>query len=553
MLLTELKKIAKEGIVIVLILAALTIYILTSGKDPYIPTIILMLSLLIYASYTGWSMFERERQEGAEEYLLSMPVSRARLFFLKFMPRLFCTLLMLGFFLLAQNYLNIPVYFAPMEFSIIYISFFLISLSLSLSVKNFIGAFFLTAFLSVGLSLLLKAVDPDIADFSVILTVNLTLLVFPIAFFIVFQTYDIKPLKSFNLKFITPMVVVIALLIGIAWLRSSTPWSHYYLTQTGDILRYSCPGQKSQLLRAGKVTAFKGCVLPLGEENGSVYMQMRKRDEICRLLRLVKLDLQTGTTHPFKEVQEGWNMGGGFLGKSGVFKDGNYYNIMKNKEEKQFKVLIVSGDTKTKIKEIPVYGNFHEESIRQLFHVADNPVQFFVHTKSRVYRVFASGEAEELFAVPEAMSVWKNRLLVFQRSGMTLYDISAQLKPIFQKKGKIRKILRKYGSRTSPRVMFREDKSYYIFGMEDQRIEPVEFKYKPYYYNFFGENFENLHLLWVRGDLMVYGRMVNGEIKKKKKWVIKLDDSHGRRKILPFPWGVVAYNSKEYERYLFDH
>ena len=88
MVLFELKRIFKEGIIIILILAALAIYTLTTDKDPYFASIVFMLFLLIYASFTGWSVFDRERQEGAEEYLFSMPVSRTRLFFLKFTPRL---------------------------------------------------------------------------------------------------------------------------------------------------------------------------------------------------------------------------------------------------------------------------------------------------------------------------------------------------------------------------------------------------------------------------------------------------------------------------------
>ena len=214
MILTELKRILKEGIIIILILAALPVYILTSGKDPYFASIIFLLFLLIYASFTGWSMFDRERQEGAEEYLFSMPVSRARLFFLKFLPRLLIVLFVLGCFHLINTLFDFPSYYPVAEFSIFYISFFLISLSFSISIKNFIGALFMTAFMSIGLTYTIETLGKGVGDFSAVLIANLALLVFPITFFIVFQTLDLKPVKNFNLKFVPPLLIVITLVVG---------------------------------------------------------------------------------------------------------------------------------------------------------------------------------------------------------------------------------------------------------------------------------------------------------------------------------------------------
>ncbi|MDQ1353015.1 MAG: hypothetical protein QG657_3321, partial [Acidobacteriota bacterium] len=442
-MLAELKRILKEGILIVLILVALVVYILTTNKDPYFPSIALMIFLLIYASFAGWSMFDRERREEAEEYLLSMPVSRARLFFLKFAPRLLCVLLLLGSILLLNHFTNFPLYFPMFDFSIIYLSFFLVSLSFSLNLKSFVSVFFLTTFLSVGLSWFIKIMDSRISESSAILNANLVLLVFPIVFFIVFRTFDIKPMRTFNLKFIPPVVLCLGLAAGYFWLSaSSLQWHGYYLTGSGDIIRYSC--KQSQYIRDNETTNFQECLIPLMETNGSLYLQERKVENECFLKSLVSLDLQKGTLRPLLEVEKDWFVGDGFIGKNGVLKDGNYYNILRNTKKKQYKVLIIPGDGSGN-RQIPIYGNFYDEPIDQLFHAAGNPLQFFVKTKSYVFRVFESGEAQELFPVPDAMAVWQNRLLVCNENGMTLYDIQDQLKPIFQKKGDIRKIVRKFG------------------------------------------------------------------------------------------------------------
>jgi hypothetical protein len=203
----------------------------------------------------------------------------------------------------------------------------------------------------------------------------------------------------------------------------------------------------------------------------------------------------------------------------------------------------------TSVKGIPVYGNFYDKPIKQLFHVVEEPLQFFVMNDVCLYRIFESGEAEELPFCRDALAVWENRLLIFDKQGMTLYEISDQLKPIFHKKGKIRKVLRKFGSLLSSKVLIKEEKGFYLFSLEDQSLEPVDLCSRPYYYFFSGDT---LHLLWVKADEMTYGQMVNGKIIKQKKWNIKIEQEKGWRVILPYPSGVVVYNKKEYEKYLFD-
>ena len=94
MVLIEFKKIIKDSMVLVLLLLTLVIGLLFTDKDLYIAPA-LEIFLIFYASFAGWSMFERERQERAGEYLLSLPSSRLRLFLAKFFPRLAVAGLML--------------------------------------------------------------------------------------------------------------------------------------------------------------------------------------------------------------------------------------------------------------------------------------------------------------------------------------------------------------------------------------------------------------------------------------------------------------------------
>lgn len=549
MILAELKKIFKEGIIIVLILAALVVYTLTTDRDPYFASIVFMLFLLIYASFTGWSVFDRERQEGAEEYLFSMPVSRTRLFFLKFIPRLFAVLLVLGCFHLVHHYFEFPLYYPPVDFSIFYISFFLLSLSFSISIKSFVGAFFLTAFLSVGLSYVIKMLNGEVTEFPSVLTANLTLLVFPLAFFIAFQTLDIKPIKRFNLKFVPPLVVILGLVVGFFWVKNLTrEWRHYYLTEAGGVMRSYCT--RSQLLQGERIIEIEGCGSALLQENNSLYMHMRVQGKgECRTKRLEKMDLENGSRRTLLEVEEGWFLGHGVGNRNGALRDGNYYNVLRNLDLNQYKIIILNKDGTTK--EIPIYGNFYNETIDDLFHVAGRPLQFFVTTQSMVYRVSENGEAEELFPIPKGMIIWKDRLLVFDGKGMTLFEVSDQLKPVFHKLGKVKKVRRsRFGSLVSSKAMVEVDRKYYLFDMENEQFEAVDIDYRPYYY-YYDPTGDILHLLWVRGDELTYARMGQGTVTKKRKWYTNIS-SEGWRLIRPFPSGVLVYNLKEYESYLFD-
>lgn len=552
MIIVELKRIIKEAIIFILILAALTAYILTTDKDPLIPSIIFMVSLLIYASFAGWSMFDRERQEGAEEYMFSLPVSRTRLFFLKFIPRFFFALLMLGGFLLLHHFIDFPIYYPTLDFSILYLSFFLISLSLSISLKNFIGAFFLAAFFSVGLPFFIKMLETSISEFSALLIASTVLLLFPAAFFILFLGLDIKPLRSFNLKFFPPLLVIVGLLLGYFWWTGGPiEWYGYYLTSGGDIVRMS--HSHTQLIKKHEKKTLEGSFLPLMETNGQLYMMVKrvKKGCECQVKSLVSLDLEKGSTRTVLEPPEGWYLSTYYPGKSGVVKDNTYYNLLLNEDEMQFKILIVAQDDNHHIhvSEIPIYGNFYREPIQRLFHVAGEPLQFFVYTKSRIYRVFESGEAEELFPLPGSIAVWKNRLMVFNGGGMTLFEIGEQLRPICRKQGHIRKVYRRFGSLTTPVVLFNEGRKLYLFGLEDQRIEPLEFTSRPRYYHY-DISSDVLHLLWLRGDNMIYARRVNGKILQKKKWHIELV-TDGLRWVIPFPSGIVVYNQEAYDKYLF--
>lgn len=548
MVLLELRKILKEGIIIVLILSAIMFYILNTDSDPMSAAVVFEILLLLYASYSGWSIFDRERQEGAEEYLLSMPISRTRLFFLKFTPRFFTVLILLAAYLLLHYFFEIPSPLERFDFSLIYMVFFLVSLSFSITIKNFIGALFMTSFLSVGLTMVVKILDPAMPQSSAILTVNLAILLFPVVFFILFQRFDIKPLGTFNRRFVPTIVVIIAILLGLSWLSTSGyGWGVCTMTETGDILRYSCQG--SQLIRNnGEVINLKGCVVPLRQAGNSIIMQGRKVEKVCNLKSFVSLDMDAGITRHIMDAKAGWSTGKGLAGKNGVFMNGVYYNIYQNHEENQVKILMIKG---THVSTIPVYGNFYGKDVDDLFHVTENPLQFFISSGSHVFRVFETGETEEIPLSIEDLAVWKNRLLVFETDQMTLFEISRELKPVYRLKGnRLKKLRRKFGTYQTPQVLIKEEKGFFLFNLEDQSLKNIDITSRPYYY-FVSDDTMYLLRVTFADDSLVLTRLEDGVEKKLKTLQMTVIPDKTYRAIIPYPWGVVVCNTTNYEKFMY--
>lgn len=543
MVFVELKKLLKEGIIVLLILAALLGYIFTTEKDPLVPSVIFEIFLLLYAAYTGWSMFDRERQENAVEYLLSAPISRTRLFFLKFVPRFFCVLILLSGYLLLHHWVDFPAFLPHGDFAIFYIAFFLVAMSFSISLKNFIGALFLTGFLSIGLTVFLKFVEPSMSESEAIRLANFVMLIFPVSFYFAFRTFDIKPLRAFHWRFIPPLIVVLGLVMGYQWLQRIDGYHRYHLTRDGQVLQGTC--LQARYIDGDEIVTLEDCGGTLADGGDFLITQVRTHKEYCHAIRIERLELKDLSRRPLLEIDEGWWLGAGFPGKSGIIKNHKYYNLLVNSKEKKYRMIIIDG---YKTKQIPIYGNFQPEFKMQLIQVVEEPLQFFILSESRIYRVMENGEALELPFHPTALSVWKNRLLVFSSSGMTMYENSRQMTPIFQRKGNIQKVTRKWGSHTQQVVIFREGKEFYLFGMEDQRLVPLEIKSKPKYYAFYGGT---VHVVWKRGDRLIYAHMdpETGELDYKKKWFIKLKGV--RHWILPNPWGILVFDSQGYQKHMF--
>jgi ABC-type transport system involved in multi-copper enzyme maturation permease subunit len=549
----EFKRVLKESVILFLVLVGLLIAILITDKDTLLAPV-LEIFLLLYASFTGWSMFDKERNEGTMEYLLSLPVSRTRLFFIKFLPRALFVCLTLFIYLFLHNQCKFPSLLLTFNFSIIYIAFFFISLSLSLSLKSFIGAFLLTSIISGGLTLINMLLDLGKSGSSVYLQANVPLVIFPVLFFAAFHFFDLKPAMSFNLKFSLPALGALLLIIGITYFITDVWWNGFFLTKKGDIFKAS--HRQSQLIK-GKESVhmrFDGYQFPLLEKETFLFAREIKRKRHGFSTALNKLNLETGEKEMLIEFPQDWYLIIDSYERTGIVQGENFYFILGNFTEKKFKILEIAEGN---INETPIKYNFNKKTKESLYnislvYVSPDHLYFIITSDEKLYRVYKTGAVDELFNA-ERLMVWKNRVLVFNETGMTLFEISrvGELNTIFQKKGNVRKLRRRFGSLFSRKVLVRdhEQGKYFIFCLEDLTLKEIPMPYSPYFYLERGSRF---YIVWVREDEISVGEIKDGELVMKKEWVTSIKPTNGLRIIRVFSSGVTIQNRKEVETYLFE-
>ncbi|MCP4216887.1 MAG: hypothetical protein GY765_19710 [bacterium] len=351
-------------------------------------------------------------------------------------------------------------------------------------------------------------------------------------------------------KFTAIVSIIVAIICCLGFNACSqggrTGWGSHYISANGTIIRYSC--KKTELIKDNTTTVVEGCAIPLREGNDFIYMQIRGLDDgKCMLRKLVKYHLPTHKQHPLIEIAENFYLSHGSIGKNGFLKNNTYYNILRNTTDNQYKVIIAEpGKT---AKQIPIYGYFNNEPIDELFHITHSPRQFLVATKGFYFRVPESGDAVELPIKGIILGGWKNRVFVFQKRRLLLYDINEKVEVVFQQDGGFRQIKRKYADVNLSKVLCRKGRQYYLTDMEQGTWRPVNIESIPYYYEV-AQDGESLHLLWVRGKRITYGRLENDTAVEIKNWETKITTDQGRA-IAVFNRRVLVYGNDTYEQFAF--
>lgn len=526
-------------------IVALLVAMLLTEKDYWLAPAMEVL-LILYVSFTGWSMFERERQEGAMEYLLSLPISRGRLFMLKWLPRLTAVIVvMIGYHFIHQHFAMhflVPYY----NFLLFSLTVFLLSVALSASMKSFLGTLFITLFLAVGLFSFIKILDHSLKESSVALQAGLTLLAFPVLFFIMFHKFDIKPITYFNKKYIPVVVLLVLLIFGITFVTTHSQWRSFSMTEDGSL--YTVYSKRTVVSRTDQEKIIlQGQVIPLIEHDSKIYaVKKNNRNESQQLVRLEKGTAEATVIYPGEP--DWWFHQVSTLR---VTIGDRFYLLLTKGKHSAYRILEVRGGN-TRI--IPVKAQLEPgEAFHQLAGGCDDPLQLLVFTDfgkelegGRILRIFENGKVESL-ASADAMATWKNRLLAFNESGMTLYEIGEKLKIISQRPGEFRKIRRRFWNDIQKKVLVRIDSTFQVFDMEDETLELVNINRFPYNYHISPEG--GLRLVWVDGNEISVSQFRSGHLQTEKIWFSEIE---GQKFIQVFSSGLVVRSSKKWEIYRFE-
>lgn len=551
MITIELKRILREGVIIALILAALVTGILTTDKDIYLVPA-LEIFLLLYAAFAGWSLFDRERNEGAMEYLMSLPVSRTRLFRIKFIPRLLSVSFLLLVYMLLYGDFGMFSLVPFLDFAVVYTAFFLVSMSFSLSIKSFIGAFFLTSLLTLGLAFITYVIEPERSILSVLFQANLLVLVFPVLFFLAFQRFDIKPVLSFNRRFLFHCIGGVLFVAAMTYFLMADRWCCYTLTQQGEIFRASRFIDATEFSGKTHVHRLPGHLAAMQQDGRFMYcMENDWKDENGeRASRVMRLNLDSGNVEYLAEFP-GFCFTTGVHGRSGVFHGSRIYFLMVKYSKKEYSILEVER-IGTGVREIPIVGKIEKgKRFSHLAFVNGSPLQFYIFSHGNLYRFDGSGGALDSMIEANGIATWKNRLLAFNKEGMTLYDVNGGLKEVFKKTGSLVLMDRKFdglGSTGCRWVIYRDrgNGGYYCFDLKDTVNRKIKLKTRPYDYLEVGGKFL---IVSVIGYDITVDELREGKIVNRHKWTI--DVGPGWRRTQAFPAGIIVNSNKEYNKFLF--
>lgn len=307
MLKKEISEVLKQTLFFILVILVLPAFLIITTIvadqtyfDVFFP--VFQVGLLFWAMFMGISLFSADRGQKGMEYLLSFPYSRLQIFVFKILPRLVAVVIFfLVFLILYRSGGDDKTAFSLLSFSIVYFSFFLISLSLSASSENFIflSVFSLFSlifylgllFLAYRIAWLIKDIpyyelrirpfftgglDPDVAG-HILAAAFALLLPLVISFYLTFKKLDGRPPKVFNkrhIKYLIPLFILGFITSSFfAYKGMNVGYGHYYLTQNHKLIG-SNPYSDIKIYDGSKVYRIKGITdfsWPFMEENEYVY------------------------------------------------------------------------------------------------------------------------------------------------------------------------------------------------------------------------------------------------------------------------------------------
>ncbi len=412
--------------------------------------------LLIFALFLGNSLFLWDRKQRAGDYLLSLPYSRLRLLGIKVLPRLTAAVLFyLVFLLLYQSGGEAFTLASVFSFTYIYFSLFIVAVSLSLSMENYImmavvtllamavvlGMIYLIPTLlsqilygtDIGLSLeyllVLRIGSGKLLFYLLGVTVGL-LFPFIATFVFTFKKIGIHPVNRFNKRFFKIFVplfaagVILSSLLVYSMFKPE--YKNYYLTEGHRLLEWDSLGIRvhdEDSVEEVEHSSFRRSNPVLIETGGSIYFREYYYTE--SYTAFVRLDLETLSVETFYKLP-----GRNYSAFTGPWVFKNTIAIVDGYSgdlDKTLHLIDINTKEVKKIKfpqtssgNVRLFGAGEVDGNR--FWLLDSEWRL----RHRVYRLWENGEKEEL-GTSEKLACYINGLLMtYSKDTVTLTRLTAK-------------------------------------------------------------------------------------------------------------------------------
>lgn len=461
MLRKEFREVLKQSLFFVVLSAAIPFGLGFAIDNPTISYFELLFTqyqfgMLIFVLFLGNSLFLWDRKQRAGDYLLSLPYSKPRLLGIKVLPRLTAAVLFYLVFLLlygkgGQAFTPISVF----SFTYIYFSLFIIALTLSLSMENYImmaGVTLLAMAAFLGMiyliptltSQLFYGTDIDLSLeyllflklgfgkllFNFIVIIVGLLIPFIAAFIFAFKKIGIQPVSRFNkryFKIFFPLSAAGIILSSLIVYSLFTPGHKtHYLTEGRRLIEWDSLSLRvydEHTVEEITHAAFrKNKPVLIEAENNLYFQEYNFPDDSTSFIRL---DLKTLDVEVFYKLE-----GRNYSGFTGPWLFKNTFAVVNGfRGDLGKKLHLIDINTK-EVKKI-TFRQTSSGNVR-LFGASEvDGKRFWLvdsewRARHRVYRLWENGEREELGTSQRFPCYINGALITYAKDTATLTKLTAK-------------------------------------------------------------------------------------------------------------------------------
>ena len=407
-------------------------------------------ALGIFAMVTGVTLFLAERRQGGIEYLLTLPLSRTRLLWVKILPR-FTALAVFSILYIPVLYLvsggkgadSVPALPPFLLFYTVFMLFFL-AVSLSASHDNFVLLIIGTLFIFIVHTLLITRVFQSAlrngfdkyfqleSTHAAVLGIVSLVLPFMAAFVLSFKKFDVHPGKRFNRKFLKVFIPVIiaGLLVSFiyAYGVGETDYKMYYLTKDYKLIESDWDSARVYDKDGGETvsldTPFMRYNPELIESDGYIYTM----SHLGRNNSIIRMKQETGeveTIYEFKRYTSFYARGQWFSGRTLAFFEGdrNHEDIdlmLLNVDTMGLMTIKLGGKIPVKKNRLWLFGMDETDGKRFWLLASERSREY------PLFRVWEDGNIEKLGTTMNKPAYANGMLITVGKEGMVFAKLTAE-------------------------------------------------------------------------------------------------------------------------------